>query len=791
MTSTFLAETCTRIQEDLEKALSATGLRPHEPATDEAFLRDCYIDILARCPTPQEISDGLRELKEKTRDEYRYWLANHQAAKEACLNRSLVASLHAEMVERQRQPRDSVEAFPASSQPIEAVAAAMPSCDASCDLLQLLYGPIDDRAARIRSFYRTILNRPATAEEIDGWMRLQGRGMSDSVLLWAFVQSEERVQGNPAVPAGLEELAKIVRKQATFKELMLLNGNALLELACQMFLKREAQDDDRSYYAEQIAKGWSPSDALWKTVSRRRSATFRSRRRMLWKSIRHPLTTGRWHVSRLLQFHVVRRMASTASLVARGQKDLSAQIDSVLQSHTDSRKQLADLQLRQESFAGQFVTVCQLLEELQRRQESSTGQTNAICRTLLDLQHRHESLEEQCRSIQETLVDVQQRQEASAGQYRSISRTLQQRQEAAAEQYQAICRTLQQQQESSTTHFHAISRALAEFPQRRESVQQFEAVCQALSDARQRQEKYLGQSEAIARTLVDLQQQSGRLENRAEAIHHSVQCQEEEQKAAVANKRWPGQLVNDNVVLVEHPYTGVFGIPAENWGFVRMFTYASGFERGTMSVLASLCQPGMTVVDIGAHVGLHSLVLARRAGPQGRLYCFEPGERCCKILRNNLFINDCNNAIVRQTAISDSFGTTRFFVHDRELTWSSLYPLPNSEACTEVCVETARLDDVIPLDTKVDLVKIDAEGAELTILNGMQRVIAQNPAIQIVMEFGPSNIARTGKRAEELVGRIHELGFSIRLIDESNGQVSPVTDADLLAVYSVNLLLSK
>ena len=98
---------------------------------------------------------------------------------------------------------------------------------------------------------------------------------------------------------------------------------------------------------------------------------------------------------------------------------------------------------------------------------------------------------------------------------------------------------------------------------------------------------------------------------------------------------------------------------------------------------------------------------------------------------------------------------------------------------------------MIPTDIKVDLVKIDAEGAELSILNGMQRIIAQNPMIQIILEFGPVNIVRTGKRAEELIGKIRELGFSIRCINETTGQLSSATDEELLAVYSVNLLLSK
>jgi hypothetical protein len=102
MTTTVSAKPSKRIQQEIELALPANGLRPARKGTAEAFLRDCYIDILSRCPAPEELSEGLQELSTgKTREEFRYWLANTLAAKEAFITRRFRG-------ETWRSPRESM-----------------------------------------------------------------------------------------------------------------------------------------------------------------------------------------------------------------------------------------------------------------------------------------------------------------------------------------------------------------------------------------------------------------------------------------------------------------------------------------------------------------------------------------------------------------------------------------------------------------------------------------------------------------------------------------------------------
>ena len=73
---------------------------------------------------------------------------------------------------------------------------------------------------------------------------------------------------------------------------------------------------------------------------------------------------------------------------------------------------------------------------------------------------------------------------------------------------------------------------------------------------------------------------------------------------------------------------------------------------------------------------------------------------------------------------------------------NSLYPLPGVE--TTVAVEVVQLDNELPPGQRIDVAKIDVEGAEIDVECGMSRIIEENPGILIIAEYGPSHLARTG-----------------------------------------------
>lgn len=93
-------------------------------------------------------------------------------------------------------------------------------------------------------------------------------------------------------------------------------------------------------------------------------------------------------------------------------------------------------------------------------------------------------------------------------------------------------------------------------------------------------------------------------------------------------------------------------------------------------------------------------------------------------------------------------------------------------------------------DARVDVVKIDAEGAELSVLRGMRNVIARNPGIRILMEFGPSNFVRANIAPEDLLSWLEANDIRYARVDDLSGELMKTCQSELLAAFSTVLCLS-
>ncbi|MGH8514367.1 MAG: NeuD/PglB/VioB family sugar acetyltransferase, partial [Gammaproteobacteria bacterium] len=116
---------------------------------------------------------------------------------------------------------------------------------------------------------------------------------------------------------------------------------------------------------------------------------------------------------------------------------------------------------------------------------------------------------------------------------------------------------------------------------------------------------------------------------------------------------------------------------------------------------------------------------------------------------------------------------------------NSLYPLPDAQTAVEVKV--VRLDTLLPPAQRVDVAKIDVEGAELDVLQGMARIIAENPAILIIAEYGPSHLVRTEITPADWLSAFTGQGFRGFVIEERSGNCVPIEQINLSDVFSVNI----
>lgn len=214
--------------------------------------------------------------------------------------------------------------------------------------------------------------------------------------------------------------------------------------------------------------------------------------------------------------------------------------------------------------------------------------------------------------------------------------------------------------------------------------------------------------------------------------------------------------------------------------FVTMLANATsgGLEPGTGEALRRLVRPGMVAADVGANIGLLTLVMARAAGPAGKVIAFEPEATPRANLEKMRHLNGLSWVEVRDQAVGEKAGRLTFHVSDI-IGHSSLYALPEAEEARVIEVEVVALDDVAP-GGRMDVVKIDVEGAELDVLAGMGGLIRANRDLAIVAEFGPEHLTRVGQTPDQWFGAFAEAGFRPYLIDEATSAAVP-TDAKAAA----------
>ena len=216
-------------------------------------------------------------------------------------------------------------------------------------------------------------------------------------------------------------------------------------------------------------------------------------------------------------------------------------------------------------------------------------------------------------------------------------------------------------------------------------------------------------------------------------------------------------------------------------------------ERGTRYLLQNFLKPNNVFIDIGANLGMHTLAAARAMHGQGRIIAFEPFEPTQRLLTKSIWMNGFSEMTeIHQSAVSNRSGHQSLFL-GASSGHHSLFQLTaaSSLASQPVNVPIVRLDDVVPNSTLVDLIKIDVEGAELNVLESAKSLIASNPSIALIVEFGFAHLARTGHTTKDWLTAFHDLGLVYRAINADTGQLEEWTAAQLEAVDSINLFFAR
>jgi FkbM family methyltransferase len=146
------------------------------------------------------------------------------------------------------------------------------------------------------------------------------------------------------------------------------------------------------------------------------------------------------------------------------------------------------------------------------------------------------------------------------------------------------------------------------------------------------------------------------------------------------------------------------------------------YEVARVSAFARAVNQGAVVYDVGANVGIYSLVASSRVGGSGRIYAFEPLDRNLRYLHRHIMLNDIQNCTVVEKAVCNEEGTLPF----AEAAWEPSMTRLSSDG--EILVHSTTLDSCIYGELRFrapDIIKIDVEGAELEVLKGATRTIIE------------------------------------------------------------------
>jgi len=211
---------------------------------------------------------------------------------------------------------------------------------------------------------------------------------------------------------------------------------------------------------------------------------------------------------------------------------------------------------------------------------------------------------------------------------------------------------------------------------------------------------------------------------------------------------------------------------------VYLQTLRTGRERHTGRLFARAIRDDSVVIDVGAYVGVFTVDAARRA-PRGQVYSFEPDPATFCLLERNIEANCVSDQVIaRQEAIADVGGFRPLFQHTRNDSRNSL--LKSDDTTDGPRVRCASLDALLPQGLHVDVIKIDAEGAELEVLAGMSRTLTTSGSKQVVIvESNPHALKSAGHGPGEIVDCLRGHGFEVSVIDDDAGELTAAHELTL------------
>ncbi|MGV3609895.1 MAG: FkbM family methyltransferase [Fluviicola sp.] len=223
----------------------------------------------------------------------------------------------------------------------------------------------------------------------------------------------------------------------------------------------------------------------------------------------------------------------------------------------------------------------------------------------------------------------------------------------------------------------------------------------------------------------------------------------------------PKILLPDPKAIGKHILKTIHGVkmiidPSVDQG-VELALFETGtYEKGTIQLLGNYLKPGYAFLDIGANIGLMSVIASKIVGDKGIVYAVEANPGTVPILSANIQLNDCSNIQLMPFALSDVKGFA-FLFENWEVNRGGASLISQSNVEKGIKVRMERIDDVFDENERIDLVKIDVEGFEPQVIHGGMNWFKKKLPVFII-EVSEKREKEVGPSPREIMELVQTIG---------------------------------